>query len=58
MTTRSGTWYQRPTFPPNTNMDPNIAAIINALTEKFDNMKNFMKAMDERIVVLEEARQK
>ena len=39
-------------------MDPNIAAIINALTEKFDDMKNFMKAMNERIVVLEEARQK
>ena len=58
MTTRSGTWYQHPTSPPNTNMDPNIAAIINALTEKFDDMKNFMKAMDERIVVLEEARQK
>ena len=29
-----------------------------ALTEKFDDMKNFMKAIDERIVVLEEARQK
>ena len=58
MTTRSGTWYQHPTFPPNTNMDPNIAAIINALTEKFNDMKNFMKTINERIIVLEKARQK
>ena len=39
-------------------MDPNTAAIINALTEKFDDMKDFMKIMSERITVLEEARQR
>ena len=58
MTTRSGIQYQHPTFSPSTNMDPNTAAIINALIEKFDDMKDFMKIMSERITVLEEARQR
>ena len=58
MTTRLGIQYQHPTFSPNTNMDPNTAAIINTLIENFDDIKNFMKAMNERIVVLEEVRQK
>ena len=58
MTTRLDIQYQCHTFPPSTNMDFNIAAIINALTEKFDDMKDFIKTMSERITVLEEARQR